>query len=272
MIKLPEKPRVILREGNRAVFEIDGLYPGYGITIGNALRRILLSSLEGAAITMLKMKGVSHEFSTIPGVMEDTVDLLLNIKQVRLRLFGDEPQKISLKVKGKRDVTAGDIKTPTQVEVVNTDLHVATLTAKNADFDMEMTVEKGFGYVPVEGRKRGGKLEVGTIAVDAIFTPMRKVSYEVENMRVGDRTDYNRLRLHIETDGTISPESALANSLAVLRDQVQAIEEGLAEIKPKVREEKKVLGGGGDSSKKEKKTSLKKKPAAKKAAKKKSKK
>lgn len=221
-ITVPHTPRVISKEGAKAVIEVEGLYPGYGMTLGNALRRVLLSSLEGAAVTVVKIKGASHEFSTIPSVMEDVVQILLNIKRLRFTMHSDEPQTVTIKVQGERTVTAEDIEAPSQVTVMNTSAHIATLTDKKATFEVEMTIEKGFGYVPVEAR-RTEKMEVGTIALDAIFTPIRKINYEVENMRVGDRTDYNRLRFMIETDGTISPEDAFTKGATILVEQFKEL-------------------------------------------------
>lgn len=221
-ITVPHTPRVISKEGAKAVIEVEGLYPGYGMTLGNALRRVLLSSLEGAAVTVVKIKGVSHEFSTIPSVMEDVVQILLNIKRLRFTMHTDEPQKVTIKVQGERTVTAEDIETSSQVAVMNPSAHIATLTDKKATFEVELTIEKGFGYVPVEAR-RTEKMEVGTVAVDAIFTPIRKINYEVENMRVGDRTDYNRLRFMIETDGTISPEDAFTKGAQILVEQFKEL-------------------------------------------------
>ncbi|MBI4128767.1 MAG: DNA-directed RNA polymerase subunit alpha [Parcubacteria group bacterium] len=223
-IPLPEKPRMILSEGNRAIFEIDGLYPGYGMTVGNALRRVLLSSLPGAAITTVKLKGVSHEFSTVPHVLEDVVEILLNLKQVRLKLHGGEPQWISLKAKGEQDVKAGDMSAPSQVEIVNPDLHLATLTDKKAELVMDLEVQQGVGYETREERRRE-KVEIGTIALDAVYSPVRRVHYEVENMRVGERTDYNRLRITIETDGTVTPEEALSTSAKILVDHFTRVHE-----------------------------------------------
>ena len=226
------------REG---FFEIEGLYTGYCITLGNALRRSLLSSLPGAAITQFKIKGAEHEFSTLPGVVEDLVQVGLNLKKVRFKFFAAEPQVLTLKVKGEKKVTAGDIKTNAQVQVVNPETHIATLTAKNAELDMELTVEKGLGYVPVEARKIE-KLPIKTIALDAIFTPVQKVNFIVENMRVGDRTDYNRLKINIETDGTISPSSALHKAANILKDHFEKasqIEVRESEEAPQVEEEVK---------------------------------
>ncbi|MDP3901376.1 MAG: DNA-directed RNA polymerase subunit alpha [bacterium] len=199
------------------VFEIEGLYAGYGITIGNAIRRVLLSSLPGAAITRVKIKGVGHEFTTIPNVAEDVVEISLNLKKIRFRIHTDESQTLILKIKGEKIVTASDIETNAQVEVISPDVHIATLTAKNADLEMELTIEKGLGYVPVEVRKTE-KLAIGVIALDAVFSPVTKVNFSIENMRVGDRTDYNRLRLVIATDGSITPSSALRKASNILQD------------------------------------------------------
>jgi DNA-directed RNA polymerase subunit alpha len=206
-----------------------GLFAGYGLTVGNAIRRALLSSLPGAAVTEIKIKNVPHEFSTLPGVKEDMVELALNFKKLRFRLHVDEPQVLSLKVKGERAVTAGDIELNSNVELVNPEETLATLTAKEAELDIEVKVEKGLGYVPVEARKAEGRLPIGVIAVDAIFTPVTRVNYEVEDMRVGDRTDYNRLRLEITTDGTISPSSALHKSASILKDHFEKV--GSVEVK-----------------------------------------
>lgn len=221
----PLKPRLTSHQGNQGVFEIDALSPGYGQTLGNGLRRVLLSSLPGAAITSIKIAGVDHEFSTIPNVYENVVDILLNLKQVRVALHTDEPQLITLSAKGERQVTAAFIKAPSQVTVVNPDCHIATLTDKKAEIDIEMTVERGMGYVPVSDRHEKGKVPIGTIALDAIFAPVRKVNYSVEDMRVGDRTDYNKLRIEIETDGTITPADALVEAAKILAAQFEALTE-----------------------------------------------
>lgn len=221
--------KTVSEKGNVGVFHIEGLYTGYGHTIGTALRRALLSSLPGAAITQVKIKGVDHEFSTVPGMLEDVVEFSLNLKRVRFHFFADEPQVLTLKVKGERAVTAGDIEVTTLVKVVNPDLPLATLTKKNAALDMELTVEKGLGYVPAEAR-RGERLPVGTVVLDAIFSPLVRVAVTVENMRVGDRTDFNRLRLEIETDGSITPSEALHKSGNILKDHFEKI--AAVEIKP----------------------------------------
>lgn len=221
-IVLPGKPRIVSEDETKGIYEIDGLYAGYGHTLGNSLRRIILSSLPGCAITTVKVAGVPHEFSTIPGVKEDVISILLNLKQVRFLMTGEGPETLTLLAKGVKEVTAADIKAPAQVTVVNTDLPLATLTEKNASLDIEITIEKGMGYSPKEVRGKG-KMEVGTIAVDAIFTPIRRVNYEVENMRVGEHTDYNRLRITIETDGTVSPHDALSSSIDIMIRQLKAI-------------------------------------------------
>jgi len=215
---LPKKPKVITKDNFKAVIEVEDIYPGYGMTLGNALRRVLLSSLEGAAITMVKIKGVPHEFSTIPSVAEDMMEILLNLKQLRFVLHSSEPQEARLKISGEKTVTAADIECPSQVEVINKSAHIAELTDKGASLDIEMTIEKGFGYVQAEQSKKE-KLDVGAIALDAIFTPIRKINYEVEDMRVGDRTDFNRLRVLMETDGTIDPEEAFVKAAKILVEQ-----------------------------------------------------
>ncbi len=219
--------------GTLGVFHIEGLYAGYGTTIGNALRRALFSSLPGAAITQIKVKGVDHEFSTLAGMTEDIVEFTLNLKKVRFHFFAEEPQVLTLHVKGEKEVTAGDIDSTAMVQVMNSDLHLATLTKKGADLDMEITVEKGLGYVPTEGR-RLERLPVGSIVLDAIFSPVQRVSFTVENMRVGDRTDFNRVILEIETDGSMSPSEALHKSANILKDhfeKVSSVEVAKVEIK-----------------------------------------
>lgn len=221
-IVLPSKPRIVREDASTGTYEIDGLYPGYGHTLGNSLRRIILSSLPGAAITMVKIKGAEHEFSTIAGVKEDVIAILLNLKKIRIKLVTQEAQTIRLSIKGAKTVTAGDIEKSGQVEILNPEAYIATLTEKSAELDIEMTIEHGLGYVPREMHKKE-KMDIGTIALDAIFTPIRRASYEVENMRVGDRTDFNRLRLFIDTDGTVAPREALEYSISVMINQLKAV-------------------------------------------------
>lgn len=220
-VALPSKPRIVSEKEFGGVYEIDGLYPGYGHTLGNSLRRIILSSLPGAAITSVKIEGIQHEFSTIEGVKEDVITILLNLKRVRIKMLTEEPQQLTIDVKGPKTVTAADIKAPGQVEVLNPEQHIAEVTGK-AQFTIEMTVERGLGYVSKEILQKD-RVEIGVIALDAIFTPIRRVNYEVENMRVGDRTDFNRLRIFVETDGTISAKEALEKAIEIMINQLKAI-------------------------------------------------
>ncbi|TSC52215.1 MAG: DNA-directed RNA polymerase subunit alpha [Parcubacteria group bacterium LiPW_41] len=212
----------VSEKDNVGLFHVEGLYTGYGTTLGNALRRVLLSSLPGAAITQIKIKGIDHEFSAIPGMMEDVVEFSLNLKKVRFHFFADEPQVIRLHTKKEGKVLAGDIESNTFVQVINEDEYLGTLSKKNAEFDMELTVEKGLGYVPAESRKLE-RLPIGTIVLDAIFSPVTRVAFSVENMRVGDRTDYNRLIVEVETDGSITPSDAFHKSVNILKDHFEKI-------------------------------------------------
>lgn len=234
-IFLPSKPKVISEEGVSGVFEIDRLYPGYGHTLGNSLRRIILSSLPGVAITSAKILGVNHEFSVIEGVKEDVVTILLNLKKISMRFATDEPQTLLLKVKGEKVVRASDLEVPGQVEIVTPDEVIATITGKNTVLEMEIKAEKGLGFMPKEMIEKS-RVDIGTIALDGIFTPIRRVSYEVENMRVGDRTDFNKLRISIETDGTISPSDALTSSIEIMINQLKAIV-GFKEDEPEEEKE-----------------------------------
>lgn len=221
-VTLPSKPRVVSEEENRGIFEIDGLYPGYGHTLGNSLRRIILSSLPGAAITQVKIDGVEHEFSSLDGIKEDVITILLNLRRVRLNMHNEEPMTVTLKKKGIGPVTAADIDAPSQIEILNGDQHIAEITNAKTELKMELTIERGLGYVPREVHQKD-KVEVGTIAMDAVFTPIRRANYEVENMRVGDRTDYNRLRIIIETDGTYTAREALEKSIEIMIHQLKAV-------------------------------------------------
>ncbi len=220
-ITLPSKPRVVSEEGLQGVYEIDSLYPGYGHTLGNSLRRIVLSSLSGAAVTSVKIDGIQHEFATIEGVRESVMEILLNLKRVHFALQGDEPQTIRLSVKGPKTVTAADLTLPSQVSITNPDQHICDVAGK-ISLELEATIERGLGYVPREVLTKE-KVDIGTIALDATFTPIRRVNYEVENMRVGDRTDFNRLRMLIETNGTLSPREALEKSIEIMIHQLRAI-------------------------------------------------
>ncbi|MDP2641752.1 MAG: DNA-directed RNA polymerase subunit alpha [bacterium] len=233
-ILLPSKPKVISEEGESGIFEIEGLYPGYGHTLGNSLRRIILSSLPGVAITSVKITGVNHEFSVIEGVKEDVITILLNLKKIRMRFTTDESQTINLKVKGEKVVKASDLDLPGQVEILTPDAVIATITGKNTVLEMELKAEKGLGFMPKETIDKN-RVDIGTIALDGIFTPIRRASYEVENMRVGDRTDFNKLRMSIETDGTISPTAALSYAIEIMINQLKAIV-GFKEEEPAIPE------------------------------------
>ncbi|HYF12881.1 MAG TPA: DNA-directed RNA polymerase subunit alpha [Candidatus Paceibacterota bacterium] len=221
-ITLPSKPRVVSEEEREGVYEIDGLYPGYGHTLGNSLRRIILSSLPGAAITSIKIDGVEHEFSTIEGVREDVVTLLLNLKKLRFEMLTGEAQTVTLNIKGPMKVTGADLTIPGQVRLLNPSSYLCEVSDKNTELRAEFRIERGLGYVAREALKKE-RVEIGEISVDAIFSPIRRVNYEVENMRVGDRTDFNRLRISIESDGTITPRAALEQAIEIMITQLKAI-------------------------------------------------
>ncbi len=238
IVSLPQKPKYTPIDEFSGKFEISGCYPGYGATLGNALRRVLLSSLEGAAINAVKIKGVSHEFSTIEGVKEDVVQIILNLKKIRFQMHSDEPVKVTLKFKGEGVVTASDIKCPSSVEIVSKDQVIATITDKKTELEMELEISKGLGYVPIEQQERGEK-EIGVIVIDAVYTPIRRVNYEVENARVGKRTDYNKITLEIVTDGSINPQEAFSKAVSILVEQFSALI-GIEVEKEKVQEEVKV--------------------------------
>jgi DNA-directed RNA polymerase subunit alpha len=220
-IQLPElKP--VQEEGNKATFAIEPLHSGYGMTLGNSLRRVILSSLGGAAVTAVKIDSVAHEFSTIDGVKEDVVEIILNLKKLRFRVYSDEPQFLVLTASGRGEVTASSIKTSSDVEIVNPDQIIATLDTDKTKLGMEIKVEKGRGYVPVEHRE-AEKLEVGMIAVDALYSPVQRVRYNVENTRVGQMTDLDRLVMEVETDGTITPHEAIRQAAELLVEHFQVV-------------------------------------------------
>lgn len=227
MFQFPTSIRKIEQLKNCGKFEIEGLYPGYGMTLGNALRRVLISSIEGAAVTSFKINNIQHEFSSIPNVAETALDIMLNLKQLRVKLHTNEQQILKLSVTGEKEITARDFEKNTQADILNPDLHIATLTDKEAKLNMEITVEKGLGYVLAEERRKE-KLAIGTIALDAIFSPIQKVNFKLENMRVGERTDYNQLLIEIETDGSISPDEALAKAANILKEHFILIEDKFA--------------------------------------------
>ncbi|MFC1632970.1 DNA-directed RNA polymerase subunit alpha [Patescibacteria group bacterium] len=227
-ITLPSKLSYTLDEDNeyKAVLTIEPLFPGYGLTVGNALRRVLLSSLPGAAITAYRIAGVSHEFSTIEFVKEDAIEIMLNLKQIRLKSTSKEPAIIKLSVKGEKTVTAGDIEKHADVEVVNPEQVIMTLTNKDAAVDMEFTVEQGRGFVTVEQRDNE-RTEIGWIAIDAIYTPITNINFKIQAARVGQITNYDKLEMVIHTDKTIKPEEAIQRSAKILVDHFSALMEGL---------------------------------------------
>jgi DNA-directed RNA polymerase subunit alpha len=219
-INLPQNPQIIHQKDNITDIQIDGCYPGYGMTLANALRRVLLSSLPGSAIIAFKIKGVDHEFSTIPNVLEDVIKISLNLKKVCFsskKLLSDEQLKATIKEKGEKKITAADIKTPAGLEVANPNLHIATLTDKKANLEIELFITGGYGYERAEDRRQE-KLSIGTIALDAIYSPVIKASYEIEDMRIGERTDFNRIIFHIETDGSLEGKEALQQASQILSD------------------------------------------------------
>jgi len=202
-----------------AMIVAEPLERGFGLTLGNALRRVLLSSLQGAAVTAIQIDGVLHEFSSIPGVREDVTDIVLNIKSMALRMHGEGPKRMSLRAEGPRDVTASMIETGHDIEIMDPDHHICTLD-DGAKISMELTVETGKGYVPA-AQSRAEDAPIGLIPVDALFSPVKKVAYKVENTRVGQRTDYDKLSMRVETNGAVSPEDAVALAARILQDQLQ---------------------------------------------------
>jgi DNA-directed RNA polymerase subunit alpha len=273
-ILLPSKIEILPGEReNESIMTMEPFFHGYGHTVGNAIRRVLLSSLPGAAVTAVKIKGAQHEFASLANVKEDVLEIILNLKQLRLKLFSEEPVKLTLSVKGEKNVTGKDFEANADVEVVNKSLHICTLTDKSAEFEMEITVAKGRGYVPTEerGKEKG---ELGTIAVDALYSPIRSVGYRVDDVRVGQITNYDRLTLNVETDGSVSAEEAIRHSAKVLIDHFALLAaygsgtapERTAEAAPaempsvdEDAEEGSEEGGDGDDKPKKKKKATKKK-------------
>jgi len=227
------------RRDSYAKFAIEPLERGFGITLGNALRRLLLSSLPGAAVTYVKIDGVLHEFSTIPGVVEDTTNIILNLKGLPLKMNTDEPKVLRVEASGEREVKASDIVPDADVELLDPDYHIATLSDKKARLFMEIGVEKWRGYVTAD-KQRNVEHVIGLIPVDSIFTPIRKVAYNIEDTRVGQVTDYDRLILEIETNGSITPDEAMSTSAKVLQDQLALFVNfsGRAEIEAPAEETK----------------------------------
>lgn len=227
-IPLPDTVTVVHEEGNEVTFDISPCSPGYGPTLANALRRTIISSVPGAAITTVRFEGVEHEFSSIPGVSEDVVSILLNLKRLRLKLHRDTPVELRLKAQGERVVTAGDIEKVADAEIANPGHVIAHLTEKTAKLDMILTAERGRGYVPVEAREREER-PLGTIAVDAIYTPVERVSFRIENVRVGQATEYHKIIMTIRTDGTVTPREVLAAGASILQDHFQALAKDVTE-------------------------------------------
>ncbi len=224
-------------------FICEPLEPGYGITLGNALRRVLLSSIQGPAITAVLIDGVRHEFSTIPGIMEDVTEIILNLKNVDLKMHTYEPQTVTLSAQGAGEIKASDITTTHMVEVVNGEQHIATL-GDDAKLEMELTVKMGSGYEPVSRRET--EKSIGLIHVDAFFSPVKKVNYAVTNARVGQRTDYQKLTIEIWTNGTILPEEALAYSAKIIKQQLSVFIDFDEELADKVEEEESMGISGTD--------------------------
>lgn len=269
-IPLPQKPKIAkeYKGENRAVVEISGLHPGYGATMGNALRRVLFSSLEGSAITTIKVDGAFHEFSTIDNVLEDVLEMSLNIKDIHPRIHNNESYTLKLSAKGKKEVTAKDIEVPSQVEIINKDVYIATLTSSDAKLDIELIAEKGVGYVNNSSDIKDKK-EIGVIRLDANYSPVVKVNFEVENMRVGERTDYNKLLVDITTNGVISPEEAYEKAVEVLVGhftQIQKIDDGTTEpdeITEEVEVDEDIVEEKKEDKKSEKKDEKEKKSSKK---------
>ncbi len=228
MISLPiEIKQKQTTNKNVGVFEIEGLHPNYGITIGNTLRRVLLSSIEGAAVTAIKIKGAAHEFSEIDGVLESVLDIVLNIKMLRAKIFTDEPQTLTLSAKGEKEIFASSFDKNPNVEIQNKDLHIATLTDKKAELEIELTIEKGTGYRTLEEAKND-KTPIGTILVDSAFSPVTRVKIDSEDMRLKGRVDYNRLIVEIETDGSITPKDAFEEATNILAQHFAWISDELS--------------------------------------------
>jgi len=249
-IVLPSELQVVNEDSLKGSYDIGGLYPGYGHTLGNSLRRIILSSIPGAAITAVKIKGADHEFATLEGVKEDVINILLHLKQVRFRVSTEGTQTASIKIKNVQKVTAADIEVSGGLEVLNPELYICEVTDKKAVLDIELSIDTGLGFVSKE-KLHKDKVDIGTILVDAVFTPIRKVNYDVENMRVGDRTDFNKLRINIETDGTLTPKQALEDAIKIMLTQLRTIlklsEQEYEALAPVVDKKIDALGGTHDT-------------------------
>jgi len=235
-IILPEIKNIKESE-NYGVFSIEPLYPGYGMTVGNSLRRVMLSSLPGAAVTAVKVKGANHEFTTIDGVKEDALSVILNLKMLRVKIHQGDKHRLTLNIKGSKEVKASDIKANADVEIMNGDLYLFTVNDSKAEIEMEIEVETGRGYVTAEERK--DKRPIGEITVDSLFTPIEKVSYLVENTRVGQATNFDKITFHITTDGSVSPREAMTDAAKILVEQFSLI---AGDREPTKMKEKKSSG------------------------------
>lgn len=258
IITLPDKFELIpdAEDKNQATLVVEPCFPGYGVTLGNALRRVLLSSLPGAAVTAVKVKGVSHEFSTITGVKEDVVDIILNLKLVRVKMYEAGPVALELSIKGAKKVTAGDIKCPSSVEIMNKDLVLFEMTDKQAHVELTLWVEQGKGYVPVEARTKEHP-EIGVIAVDAIFTPIKNIGYRIDNVRVGQRTDYDKLTMNIKTDGTLTPGEAVKTASTILMEHFGLLQNLTVREAPATAVKEETEEEGAEEKPKKKKTKKK---------------
>jgi DNA-directed RNA polymerase subunit alpha len=219
-IILPEI-KTVKEDENVGVFTIEPLYPGYGMTIGNSLRRVMLSSLPGAAVTSIKIKGVTHEFTSLPGVKEDALQMILNFKMLRVRVHQGDKHTLTLSVKGAKEVKAGDIKGNADVEVINKDLYLFTTVGPKAEIEIEIEVETGRGYIAAEDKKE--KKSISEITMDSLFSPIEKISYLVENTRVGQATNFDKITMQITTDGSVSPKQAMADAARILVEQFSLI-------------------------------------------------
>ncbi len=263
-ISLPKKVTFKKIDDNSSQAIIGPCHPGYGITLGNALKRVLLSSLEGGAIYGVKIKGVQHEFSTIPDVLEDVIEIILNLKQLDFNIHTDEEVKVTLEIKGKKEVKAKDIKLTSDVELINPDAHIATLTSAKAELKIDLFVKKGRGYWPVEDREE--EAEIGIIAVDSFFGPVEKIGLKIENTRVEQMTNYENVILDIKTNGVITPEQALKMANDILLGQFNAVNEQLGGV-TEVKEEKPKKVTKKEDKKEKKEEDKKEKKETKKATK-----
>jgi len=265
-IPLPKNIEYKEIKKNKTQIIIGPLFPGYGITIANSLRRVLLSSLNGAAITKVKIKGASHEFSTLDHLKEDVVEVMLNIKKIRLKVFSDEAIKLKLKIKGEKIVKAGDINKNAQIEIANPDLILAHLTDKKGELEIEFTADNGQGYVTVEN-KIDQALGSNEMSIDSFYSPIINVSFSIEDVRVGKRTDYEKLKMKVQTDGTIDPKEAISKATKILLDHFSLIYEEKKPATP-IKKEKAKKAVKKVTKKVEKKPATPKKKTIKKVAKK----